>query len=163
MTVKAIELLERSAEYRAWDWRPLWYIGFNYAYLLDNNSQGSSYFLKAGKKPDAPEMFNILAARLTQVGGDILASIAMLKAMYEDTDNEDYKRVLKKRIFAHTNVYQLEQAVAGFKKMHGRLPDSLEELIQTKIITEIPSNPFGDTYYYDPETGRVDYGRQPQR
>lgn len=163
MAAKAIELLKKSAEFRTWDWRSLWYIGFDYAYLLNNKREGAAYFLKAGEKPNAPDFFNILAARLTQTGGDTLASIAMLKAMYKDTDNEQYKKVLEKRIAAHTGAYQLEQAIAVFKKKFGRRPDSLEELVQTKIIDEMPLNPFADTYYYDAKTGRVDYGSLKQR
>ena len=159
MAAKAIELLKKSAEHRTWDWRALWYIGFDYAYLLNDTSQGAAYLLKAGKKPDAPEVLNILAARIAQIGGDTLASISMLKAMYEDTDNEEYKKVLEKRIIAHTGVYKLEQAIAAFSQKYGRRPDSLEELFQSKIISEVPPNPFDDHYYYNTETGRVDYGR----
>lgn len=155
---KAIELLKQSAGQRTWDWNPLWFLGFNYAHFYSDLEQAAAYFFEAAKKQDAPPILGILAARLSQGGGDTLTSIVMLKAMLEQTEDENIREVLKARIHAHEGVLQIEQAVDAFQKTYGRLPDSLDELIETGIISELPSHPYGEKYLFDPATGVVDYG-----
>ena len=160
MTRKAMDLLKISADKRTWDWNPLWYLGFDYAHFYNDRIRAADYFLSASKKPDAPPLFGILAARLNQAGGQALTSIAILKAMQEHTDNEEFKKELELRIQAHKGVYQLEQSVGAFQIRFGRLPISLEELVTTGILGRLPINPYSDSdkYYYDPKTGHVDYG-----
>ncbi len=159
LTEKAIDLLKTSVVYRSWDWNPKWFLAFDYANFLNDKDQAINYLNEAAKMPDAPPIFSIIAARLQQKEGNTLASIAMLKAMYEQSQNEEFKKVLEKRIQAHIGVYQLEQAVAKFKEKFFRLPESLEDLVKTNIIQAIPLHPYDGEYVYDPETGSIDYGK----
>jgi hypothetical protein len=160
MAAKAIDLLKISADNRSWDWDPPWYIGFDYANFLNDTQTAATYFFKAAEKPDAPPVFGLLAARLSKKGGDTLASIAMLKVMYEQTEDEETRKRIKWRIQAYQGVYQLEQAILVYEKRYGRLPDALEDLVTTGIVTALPIHPLQKTYYYDPTTGAVDYGRK---
>ena len=159
MADKGIELLKISARYRSWDWTPLWYLGFDYAYFLNKKELAASYFFKASKLPGAPMALVIIAARLAKAGGDTQTSIAMLKAMREQTDNREFKKILTNRIQAHMGVLQIEKAIQRFKHDNGRLPLSLDELLSSGLLRELPSNAYGGTYKYDPTTGSVDYGK----
>ena len=160
MVEKAVELLKISADHRPWDWAPLWYIGFDYAYFLNDKTLAASYFYKASKLPGAPESFVIIAARLAKAGGDTLTSIAMLKTMLDQTDDEKVRKILEDRITAHLGVLQIENAIQNFRKNYGRLPKSLEELIDTGILNKLPDNAYSDSYKYDAKTGEVDYGKK---
>ena len=158
MVENAMALLKISESHRVWDWNPKWFLAFDYANFLNDKKQAAKYLYKAAKMPDALPIFAIIAARFEQGRGDTLASIAMLKAMYDQTDNESFRRVLEKRIEAHTGVYQLEQAIHRYELKFGKVPEGLEDLVADGILQVMPKNPFCDKYAYDPRTGKVDYG-----
>lgn len=158
MATRAIALLEMSAKNRPWDWNPKWYLAFDYINFLDDRERASDYLYKAAKLQGAPPIFAVMAARFKQGQGDTLASIAMLQAMYNQTQNEAFKEVLKKRIEAHTGVYELEQAVTAYQTKYGMLPHSLEDLVTSGILLALPIHPYGKGFVYDSSTGVVDFG-----
>ncbi len=160
MAKKAIEILELSGAHRTWDWAPKWFLGFDYANFLNDNAKAAAYLYEAAKIPHAPPVFGILAARLVQNQGRTLTAITMLKAMYDQTDNEEFKEILKMRIEAHTGLYRLEQAISLYQKKYSALPESLDALVTAGILAALPDNPFFEGYIYDPATGKVDYGQQ---
>ncbi|MFC1671800.1 hypothetical protein ACFL01_01560 [Planctomycetota bacterium] len=53
--------------------------------------------------------------------------------------------------------YLRQLAVAPFRKKYGRLPSTLDELVEKKILTHIPRLPYGITLDYDPVTGKLSY------
>ncbi len=158
MAEKAMALLEMSEKHRTWDWNPKWYLAFDYANFLNDKNRAAEYLFDAASMPDAPPVFAIMAARFKQGYGDTMASITMLKAMYEQTENEEFKSVLLKRIEAHTGVYILEQAIQAYRIKYGVLPETLKRLVNTGILSALPANPVSEEYVYDPVTGKVDYG-----
>jgi hypothetical protein len=47
----------------------------------------------------------------------------------------------------------LEKAVEHFRERLGRLPRHLDELVKQGVVREIPSDPYGGTFYLTPEGG----------
>jgi hypothetical protein len=160
MERNAVELLTKSAESRDWDWNPHWFLGFDYVHLLNDKAKAVEHLLSASYIEGAPLIFGILAARIEQGEGQTQNSIAMLEKMYHQTDNETIKEKIKQRIQAHIGVYQIEQAISAFASQYNRYPYSLEELSASGILAEMPDHPYDDKYYYDPQTGHVDYGQK---
>lgn len=50
---------------------------------------------------------------------------------------------------------QLNQAIQMFVAQESRYPKSLDELIASKLITQVPKAPYGTKIVYDPATGQV--------
>lgn len=49
----------------------------------------------------------------------------------------------------------INQAIQMFVAEESRYPKSLEELVQQKLLTEVPKAPYGTKIEYDPATGKV--------
>jgi len=155
MHEKAIELLKYSAKYRDWDWEPKFYVGFDYFYFLHDNTEAATWMGKAAELPNAPPIVATLGARLAQREGKTETAIAILHLMYDRAKDEKHKKLLENRINAHIGILTLERAITAYKARHGERPESLQALIDNQVISRMPENPFGDTYLYDSETGRV--------
>jgi len=150
-----IELLEKSKNNRPWDWVPGFFIGFDYFYFLEDNVKASEYLMEASKVPEAPMALATLAARLALKGGQTLTAIAFLRAMYEKEDDEGVKETLRVRIEALIGVWTLEQGISQFTSRFGHPPETLEELLSSGVLKEIPTNPYGNPYTY--EDGQIGY------
>jgi tetratricopeptide (TPR) repeat protein len=50
-----------------------------------------------------------------------------------------------------------------FRRRFGRWPESLQELVDKKIVERLPSVPHGIEYDYDPETGELSYDKTLER
>jgi hypothetical protein len=56
---------------------------------------------------------------------------------------------------------QLNQAIQMFVAQESRYPKSLDELIESKLITQVPKAPYGTKIVYDPATGQVKVVKTP--
>ncbi len=156
MPEKAVELLKISAQHRPWDWRPPYYIGFDYYFFLKDFDNASRYFLEAGKVEGAPVLLPLLGARFAVKSGRTEVALRLLESMLDDpTLEETERKEISQRIEAMKGVLYLKAALASYKEKEGRLPDSLEELIEKDIIKKTPSNPYASEYLYDKTTGYV--------
>ena len=157
MHQKAIDILTIQAKHRDWDWEPRFYLGFDYFYYLKDYETGARFLEESAQLPNAPPIAATLAARVAQRGGKTITAIAFVKSMLDRTQDEYLRKVLTQRLQAFLGVYQLEQARDVYLKSYGKMPSSLEDLIRSKIIYEIPINPFSVEFYYDPDSGEIDY------
>jgi tetratricopeptide (TPR) repeat protein len=155
MHQKAVDLLAYQAEQRAWDWEPMFYVGFDYFFYLKDTPRAAEYMRQAALRPDAPYIAATLSARLAQRSGQTLTAIALLKTMLEQAKDQNAKALYAKRLKAYLGIYQLEKAIVVFEKRLGRQPNRLDELVQNGILAALPVNPFGDHFIYEPDTGRV--------
>jgi hypothetical protein len=58
-------------------------------------------------------------------------------------------------VLFRSGIYQLEQAITTFEKKQGRKPGNLDQLVSQGIVESLHTNPFGDHFIYEPETGKV--------
>jgi hypothetical protein len=74
-----------------------------------------------------------------------------------DTRGDYLSTVVKNEASAIKNIdtASLKKAIDEFNVQEGRLPKSLDELVQTKFISEVPAAPAGMKIDYDPATGLV--------
>ncbi|KJS28486.1 MAG: hypothetical protein VR64_24185 [Desulfatitalea sp. BRH_c12] len=143
---QAMTILERSKKHRTWDWRPGFLLGFNHFYFMKDNSKASQELMQASKIPGAPIGLATWGSRLASKAGEYQVAIEFLSAMYENTEGVSQKRMLKDRIDAVAGAYQLQQAVERFKDRYDRVPDTLEELLGSSILPELPRNPYNRSY-----------------
>lgn len=147
MVAEAQQILNTAALHRPWDWQPKQLIGFNTYYFLNDPGTAGKILLEAARHPNAPSYLAILGARLAQKGGITTAAIALIKAMLEnksvnDPDFDD----LSDRLKALEGVAIIESALQSYRSNHGILPQSLDDLVNSGILTSLPLNPYNVPY-----------------
>lgn len=135
-------ILERSHEHRAWDWLPGFFMGFNHFYFYKDHAAASQALMAASRVPGAPSALATWAARLASQAGQYQTALEFLEGMYESTEDEQQKDMIKKRIVAVQGAYVLQQAVDQFRDRYDCSPISLDELVDRNILSEIPINPY---------------------
>jgi len=156
---KAVELLKISEQHRPWDWEPGFFIGFDLFYYLKKNKEAAEYMQTSAQRPGAPPVVATLGARLAQKTGQNEMAIALLRSMHERMDNQEQNEHIEKRIQAHLGIRQLEQAMAHYENRYGEKPARLDQLVTAGIIALLPENPYGDSFFYDPETDELSFDR----
>ncbi len=152
----AIEILDDSRRHRPWDWRPGYYMGFDYYYFLNDYAKASEAFLEAARIKNAPLLLAVLGGRLALKGKRVETAILMLKTMLDDPAlDEKSKKEIGDRIEALKGVLLIENAVKGYRTLYGAPPPSLEILVEKGLLAKIPKNPYSESYYYDREKGEV--------
>jgi len=155
---EAIKSLKLFHEHRDWDWQPGFFIGFDYFYFLRDNLTASRYLMEVAEKHKASTLLGLLGARLSQRGGETLASIAFLKTMQASTKNENAKEEIDRRIAALEGILKLEKAIAQFRSMFfGHPPDTLEQLVEAGLLEKLPHNPAKPDGIYLYEDGKIDF------
>lgn len=146
-------ILAYGMKYRTWDWTLPFYAAFNSAYFLKEYADAAKYMEKAADISGNPLLTN-LAARYFYESGRNDLGILFLETMEKGAKDKKVKRVYSLRKQALTAAQMLGDAVNRFKKMKGRLPVNLGEMISAGVIVSIPDDPYGGTFYLD-ESGMV--------
>lgn len=160
MPEKAIELLHISSKHRTWDWFPEQYLGFDYYYFFNDYAKASEVFLEAAQKKNAPLIFSHLGTRFAHRVGRTEAAIALLQNQLSTQELVPHdRREIEIRLSALKGVRMLEQAIDAYHKQHGAYPASLSQLIDSRLLKQMPANPYGEHYIYNAETGSVAFDK----
>jgi hypothetical protein len=144
-------LLAKGSQYRDWDWMLPFFAGFNHFYFLQENDQASVYLMKASRRPDATPVFASLATRLAKKGNRTENAIVFLQEMLKREEDEEIKMGYLLRLEALNGILALEKAVAAHKTQFGRPPATLTELVEQRLLEQIPVDPYGGQFYLDAE------------
>ncbi|MDY6990209.1 MAG: hypothetical protein SWQ30_19375 [Thermodesulfobacteriota bacterium] len=156
MAEKAIELLDISRKHRPWDWRPGYYLGFDYYYFLKDYSRASEAFLDTAKIEGAPVLLAVLGGRFALRSGRTEAAMALLQSMLEDPElHEAEKKEITQRMVALEGVLSLERAIAEYKNRYETYPPALDTLMEEGFLQKMPENPYADKYFYNEAHGEV--------
>jgi len=147
-------LLEKAAEILENDYRPYFFLWYNYFYFLNDPAKAGVYLEKAARKPGAPRYFSNLAARMNLYAGKIQAAVIFLEDVLRETTDSSQQKFLSIRLEALKKIGYLEYKIVEFKKRYHKAPKSLQELIDTGLISSIPKDPYGGKFYIM-EGGRV--------
>jgi len=141
-------LLRYAFKYRSWDFQLPFFLGFNNAYFLKNYTKAAHYF-KLAAKLTGSSLFTTLAARYFYEGGKTKLGILFLRYMIKNSRNKSVKSVYRKRLNALIKIAILENAAEKYKTKYGIYPKNLKQLINKNILTKIPIDPYGGTFYID--------------
>jgi tetratricopeptide (TPR) repeat protein len=139
-------------------WQIPFYIGFNNFFYLNDYGSAAEYMAKASELPGHPAYLPKLAARLYVQAGDPDVALEFLLRMYKETADEKVRATLGQRIkevIVERDAKFLEEAIKRYKDVYKAYPERLIELVERGIITELPHEPLGGYYYFNPEDGRV--------
>jgi len=147
-------LLDKGIHFRNLDWYLPFLNGFNQFYFLHDDLKASQYLMEAARKTNNSPLLATLAARLAYQGSRTENAILFLSQMIENTQDEAIKNSYLLRLEALKQVFFLEQGVDTFVSHFERQPISLQELIDQRIIKDIPHDPYGGAFYLD-ENGKI--------
>jgi tetratricopeptide (TPR) repeat protein len=146
-------LLENGMKYRTWDWYLPFFVGFNYAYFLKDYANAGKYYMRAGELT-GNALFANLAGRYLNESGQSELAVAYLRTMLQGATNEAVKKSLSLRLKALEAVLSIETARDAFKREKGRLPESIQTLVISGYLRQVPADPYRGTFYLDQE-GKV--------
>lgn len=142
-------LLEKGCRYRSWDYWLPFYLGFNYYYFLGDNDKAAEYLMAASKKPGADPFYGYFAARLSYKSNRTENAIIFLEGMPKTTKDETIRKDYETRLEALKAILYLEKSEAVYKEKFGKNPDNINKLIDKRIISQIPQDPYGGEFYID--------------
>lgn len=149
--LEAIRLLDLSRKSRFWDYRPGFYMGFDYYYFLGDYDSASKIFMETSQVAHCPVLIPLLGSRFAIKENRSQASILVLENMLNQPDlDESSIREIENRISALKGVLILEDAVKKYRDRFGSPPESLDRLLEAGILNQLPSNPYSMPYTYDP-------------
>jgi len=147
-------LLLKAARYRADDYHPYYFLGFNRFYFLKDSPKAAEYLRLAAAKPGCPNYLKNLAARISLYGNQTAMGIIFLQHMLQETQKEGTKKYLAKRLEALEAIHTLEKAMLEYYKKSETKPASLDVLVREGFIGEIPKDPYGGKFILLPN-GRI--------
>lgn len=151
---EANRLLEKGSRYRDWDWMLPFFIGFNDFFFLQNDKEAAEFLMEASRRPGGDSMLASLASRLAFKENRTKTAIYFLEETAKRTEDRNLKERFETRINALRSIVFLDEAVASFEKKFRKVPTSIDELVEKNIISQLPQDPYGGTYYITPD-GKV--------
>jgi len=151
-------ILEKGIQHNPDVWTLPYLLGFNYYFELHDDAKAADYIAKASRLPGAPEYLASFATRLYVSAREPQVAIDFLAQMYEQTSDENIKRILEQRlkeVVVERDLQLLEEAISRYRERYKRAPDRLEDLVSPGLLRSLPREPFGGRYLYDPQTQTV--------
>jgi tetratricopeptide (TPR) repeat protein len=151
-------LLEKGMRHNPQEWKLPFLLGMNYYFELADDEKAAEVMALASRLPGAPESLVRLAAKLFVSAKSPQQAVELLAKVYEETSDENVRKMLEIRLkesIVERDLQILEQAISRFQANHSRRPERLENLVEPGMLRELPMEPFGGRYLYEPATGIV--------
>lgn len=146
-------ILERGIEYRTWDFYIPFFLGFNHFYFLKDFKNGAKYMEMAARITGDP-LFTTLTSKLFYEANETSVAIGFLEMMIKNMTAGQLREPLEIRLKALKGIAYLEWAVNKYNETYKKKPLDINELLQQKIITAIPEDPYGGKFFIDKQ-GRI--------
>ncbi|SKA25210.1 hypothetical protein SAMN02745119_03369 [Trichlorobacter thiogenes] len=150
-------LIAKGADTRSWDSMLAFFAGFNYYYFLDDNDKSFSYLKEASKRSGGNPFYDSLAARVAYKANKIELAIMYLEQQIHELELQGLQNQaasLQRRLDLLKGIHQIELAVESYRKLFGKLPADIHELVKLGALVSIPKEPNGGSFYID-SSGRV--------
>jgi tetratricopeptide (TPR) repeat protein len=155
----AIKLLEKSIQQTPERWEYYLDIGFVYYWRLSDYKKAAEWFQRGGNLPGGPWWLRSYAAVMLAKGGDRQSSRFLWHNIYNTAgDNEWLQQNAQLRLLqldALDQIDQLHGIVSEFHRRTGRVPQSWNDLVATRLLRGVPFDPSGTPYLLDRLTGDV--------
>jgi len=150
----ANRLLLKGTQYIPDNYRVFYYLGFNYFYFLKDNETARKYLMEAARRPGCSSYVAPLAARLSAYSFKHRDGIEFLQEMLKDTRDKATRDQFQRRIATLEIMEYLENKITEFYDLYRTYPETLDNLVQSGLITKIPTDPYGGEFMIM-QNGRV--------
>lgn len=153
-THRGIEFLKQGLILNPKSWQIPYWLGFNY-YQLGDYLKAVSYYRIASQLPNAPAFLKSNSPMLYYRAGRPDIGILYLQGLLQSVKDKKQLEWIKMKLIWLENLVFLEEKVDEFRKTFGFAPQTLEDLVNYKLIPGIPEDAFGGGYYLDKQTKTV--------
>lgn len=143
---QALELGQKGVDLHLADWRIPYYMATTYFINRNDTVAATKYFDIAANTKGAPENAVRIAARFGSSSDKRDQTIQIWQGIYETTNDEVVKERAKKYLIHYQTLDILDQAIQYYYNLNKKYPVSISDLVEAKIIDQIPINPFGFKY-----------------
>jgi hypothetical protein len=154
---RAVRLMEYGIEHNPDDWHLYYDLGFVYYTEMHDYRKASEVFERGSEVPDAHPFMKVMAAQTAQHAGDLQTARMLWSATYQTAREANVRHNALEHLRAiqvDEDVTNLQAAVTRFGERTGRLPASMNELIEAEHLPGVPLDPDGTPYQLTAE-GRV--------
>jgi tetratricopeptide (TPR) repeat protein len=151
-------LLKKGMQHNPQEWKLPFILGINYYFEQGDDEKAAEAMAQASSLPGAPEGLVRLAAKLFVSAKSPQQAVELLAKVYEATSDESARKMLEIRLkesIVERDLQILEKAISWYQANHSRRPERLENLVGPGLLRELPKEPFGGRYLYEPTTGTV--------
>jgi len=151
---QGIALLERGIQANPEFWRLYEDLGFIYYFELQDYAKASAAFAEGSKNPDALIWMKVMAAKIAAEGESLSTSIFLWNEVYQTTKDPQVRenaRTHLRLLRVEQDCKQLDALADEFQKRTGRRPARVGELVQARLLTNLPVDPMGFPYVFGPD------------
>lgn len=153
---RSIPIIQKGMSVFPESWELPFWIGLNAYLYLENDTLASKYLWQAAHKPNAPISFLSLLLSAITKGGNFQKGIWVLETMIKHEKNPRIQLVYQKRIVRLHNFIDLQKAAEIYHSHFEDYPETLDNLVETGIISQIPQDPMGRPYRWNKVKNRVE-------
>lgn len=143
-------VLKQAAIARAWDMWPPFFYAFNAMYFEhDMNQAGEWAEVAAQRHPTNAAALRDMAAKWYERGDDPVFALGILKAMHEQSRDDNFRRLLEARMQRLEGLRALRRAQQAYQAEQGKPPASLEDMVGYAGLAQLPHDPLMLGYVLD--------------
>lgn len=145
----AQNILRRATQARPHDYQPAFFYAFHLLYFDQDPVAAGGWLRRAAERlPDGDEKLAMqnYAARWIEKDKDLDNAIAVVTAMARQARRDDFRHYLELRVSRMQNLKLLREKAAVLAERKGQPLHSLDELVEARLLREIPPDPFGFGY-----------------
>ncbi len=153
-----IALLEKGVRVFPDSWQLHFFLGFNYYYFKQDLQRAIQHVRRASELPGAPPFVTRFATILYATEYGTKTARAFLENLMNTPEGAGLRPVIRehlKQLDLTDQLEQLQGAMKSYTEKFGHRPSDLSALVAAGFLSEIPREPFGGAYQYDPQSGAV--------
>lgn len=138
----AQRVLLRAAQSREWDMWPAFFYAFNAMYFEHDMARAGHWAeVAAERNPGNAGALRDMAAKWYERGDDPQMALNILKAMREQSRDENFRALLQTRIARLEGLQALRAAASAYRAEHAAPPAQLDELLGYGGLQALPQDP----------------------
>ncbi|MBU6500617.1 MAG: hypothetical protein KGJ89_04140 [Patescibacteria group bacterium] len=143
----AVAVGEKGVAQADKDWQIPFYLAAIYHLYLRDYTSSAKYFDLAAQMPGIPEVVKRFAINYGIIPDIRERTKNIWLAIYESTTDQGLKARAKAYVGHYNILDELQKAVYDYKELYGKYPTAISDLVDKKILKEIPPDPFGLEFF----------------
>jgi tetratricopeptide (TPR) repeat protein len=161
---QALRLLDKGIAHNPDRWILAFEAGFLCYNDLGDYVRAARYFELALRAPGVHPLVRRFYAEMQNRAGDKRASLREWAEIHETAEDEYVRGIAWKHVHdlkIEVDRADLENAIGRYRERFGAWPRHLDALRSSGLIVDVPRDPDGEEYRYDPRTGRLEHQKGP--
>lgn len=150
----AQHILKLASDGRPFDMLPPFYYAFNEYYFRHNPILGAQWLKTAAIHSDSEQdriSLQKIASRWAEKGQDRSEALRLLEGMAAQSHYPSLRKQLLQRAERVKHLIALDEAIEVYRQRFQHTPKSLEALVESKVLAQLPQDPLGLGYMLDPQ------------